>query len=126
MKRLEPNALLAATTVIALMFVVACASLVAPPERVLKYVALAFVAPLAFIALNAFMLKRRNRRPRVLIDPQAPGTAIWAGLFPGMVMASAVLPLLAPRADFGLMILIAGIYTGVTIESALQARRAAA
>lgn len=122
MKRLEPNTLLAACTVLALLLVVLSASLNAP-QNALKYVALALACPVGFILLNAWMLKRRNRVPRVMITPEFPGMVIWASIFPLMVMTSAVLPFLAPSADFGLMIIIAGVWTGVTIESALQARR---
>jgi hypothetical protein len=132
LKRLEPNLLLAATTVIALLLVVACAALVAPGLG-LKYAALAVISPVAFLLLNSFMLNRRNskpgganRKPRILISREAPGTAAWSSIFPMMVMASAVLPLIAPRGDYGLMIIIAGIWTGLTIQSALQARREAA
>ena len=125
MKRFEPNALLAICTVFALLLVVLSASVNAP-QSTLKYAALALACPVGFILLNAWMLKRRNRVPRVMITPELPSMVIWASLFPLMVLTSSVLPFLAPSADFGLMIIIAGVWTGVTIESALQARRNAA
>ena len=125
MKRLEPNILLAASTVFALLLAVASASLNATPQTALKYVALALACPVGFVLLNAWMLKRRNRTPRVMIRPDMPSMAIWASIFPLVVLSAAALPLLAPNADYGLMIIIAGVWTGVTVESALQARRQA-
>lgn len=123
MKRLEPNALLAISTVFALFFVVAAASLSATGNTALKYVALGLACPVGFVFLNAALMKRTKRKPRALIMPEAPATAAWASIFPMMVLLSAVLPVLAPGGDYGLMIIIAGIFTGVTIESALEARR---
>ena len=123
MKRIEPNALLAISTIFALMFVVAAASLAATGDTALKYVALGLAAPVGFVLLNAFLLKRTKRRPRMLINPETPSSAAWASIFPIMILPSAALPLLFPNGDYGLMIIIAGVFTGVTIESALVARR---
>jgi hypothetical protein len=123
LKRIEPNMLLAVTTVLALALVVVSACLYAAPETALKYVAVALACSVGFVFLNRAFMKARKRQPRTLINPEQPGVMIFAAIFPMVVLMSAALPLLAPNADYGLMIIIAAVFTGVTVESALEARR---
>ena len=123
MKRIEPNLLLAITTAFALMLMVVTASLSAPMMTALKYVGLAIACSAGFVLLNKAFMAARKRKPRVLISAEHPGVVILAAIFPLVVLLSAVLPLLAPTADYGFMIIIAAVFTGLTAESALEARR---
>ncbi|MES2834041.1 MAG: hypothetical protein V4707_04950 [Pseudomonadota bacterium] len=126
MKRFEPNLLLAVTTAFALGLMVVAASLSASTTTALKYVGLAIACSVGFVVLNKALMAARKRKPRVLITPENPAVMILAAIFPIVVLLSSVLPLLAPTADYGFMIIIAAVFTGLTAESALEARRRAA
>ena len=125
MKRFEPNMLLAVATALALMLMLLTACLSAPTTTALKYVGLAVACSAGFVILNKAFMAARKRKPRVLITPENPAVMFLAAIFPIVVLTSAVLPLLAPRADYGFMIIIAAVFTGLTAESALEARRQA-
>lgn len=47
-----------------------------------------------------------------------------AGLFPMLLILAAGIPILWPGHDYGLLIIIAAVWFGVTAESAVKARRA--
>lgn len=120
----EPNLLVAALTACALGVLVISTSLFGGPEATLRYVAVAFGSVAIFLAFSRMMLRMRRRVSRPLIRPDAPATGLWLIVFPLVVLATAALPLIAPRADYTLTILIAAIWTAVTLQSALAARRA--
>jgi hypothetical protein len=115
--------ILAITTAFALMLMVVTASLYASTTTTLKYVGLAIACSAGFVLLNKAFMAARKRKPRVLISAEHPGVVILAAIFPLVVLLSSVLPLLAPTADYGFMIIIAAVFTGLTAESALEARR---
>ncbi|RZJ00580.1 MAG: hypothetical protein EON90_06620 [Brevundimonas sp.] len=119
----EPNLLAASVTAIALGVLVLSAGAMGEPAAALKYVALSFGCIALFIAFSRFMLRSRGRVSRPLIRPENKGAVLWLSLFPVVVLATAALPLIAPRADYTLMIAIAAIWTAVTIQSAIAARR---
>jgi hypothetical protein len=48
--------------------------------------------------------------------------AAWASLFPMVVILCAAIPVFWPGPDYGLLIIIAAVWFGVTVESALKAR----
>ena len=126
MKRFEPNLLLAVSTAFALALVIMTASLFGAPGTTLRNVLLAVICAGGFVLLNPMaqrMMKAPARPP--MIHPDSPGTALWAGLFPMLVIVAAALPIFWPGKDYGLLVLIAAIWFGVTVESALKARRTA-
>ncbi|MFJ6023871.1 hypothetical protein ACIQC9_04640 [Brevundimonas sp. NPDC092305] len=123
--KIEPNLLVAAVTACALGLLVIVASLFGGPEATLRYVATAFVCIAVALAFSRMMLRMRGRVPRPLIRAEAPGAAIWMGVFPLVVLATAILPMMAPKADYTLMVVIAAIWTAVTLQSAFAARRTA-
>ena len=125
MKRLEPNLLLAATTGFALLLVVITATVYGPPVGLIRNPLVAILSAGGFVLLNPILLRMMKITPRPpLIHPAAPGTAVWATLFPLMVIIAAALPVFWPGPDYGLLVLIAAIWFGTTVESALKARRA--
>lgn len=123
MKSLEPNLLLAVTTAVALALLLTTASLFGEPGGALRYFIVAVVVVVAFLPLNALMRKKMGWERPPMIYRGAPGTALWAGLFPLLIMLGAAVPLIWPGHDYGLLIIIASLWFGATLESAIKARK---
>lgn len=115
------NVLLAVTSVLALFLVALSAISTAAPERAPIYLGCALFSALGFMLLNGLWMHSRKRKPRPLIDRAVPVTLIMAMVFPLTIILSAVLPLIAPDGDYGLMLIMAGIWTGLTLQSARAA-----
>lgn len=124
MSRIEPNALLALSTGVALALLLMTASVFGEPGNTLKYVLSAVICAGAFVLLNG-RVARMMKRPAVqpMIHADAPGTAVWSGLFPLMVIAMACAPVFFAGHDYGLLVIIASVIFGATVESAVRARR---
>lgn len=118
MKRLDPNVLLALTTLSALLLLVMTATLFGTPEPWWRYLVLAVVVVAAYLLMNRFVGGWFRREQPPLIVPGAPATTIWAMIFPLLILAAAAGPLVWPRLDWGLAVIIAGIWFGLTIRSA--------
>ena len=116
-----PNVLLAVTSVLALFLVAFSAISTATAEKAPVYLACALFSALGFIVLNGLWMHSRKRKPKPLIDRAAPVTLILAMVFPLAIILSAVLPLIAPAGDYGLMLIMAGVWTGLTLQSARAA-----
>lgn len=126
MNRLEPNLLLALSTSLALVLVVVTTSFYGETPQFLRNAVLALVCTAGFVWLNPMLQRRMKQKPRPpMIDRSSPGTAAWAGLFPLFVIAAAAVPIFWPGHDYGLLVIIAAVWTGVTVESALKAVRRA-
>lgn len=123
MKRIEPNLLLALTTAIPLILLIATATLFGAPGQLLKYVVIAVVVPAVFIPMNAVMRAKMGWVRPPMIHPDAASTAVWASLFPALIILAAGVPLVFPGHDYGLLIIIAAIFFALTVESAIKARR---
>ena len=121
----DPNFLLAVTSILALTLVTATASVLGPQGVWIKYVLTAVLSAVGFIVLNGLWMRWRNRRPKPMIAREAPATIIVAMVFPLTMILSAVLPLIAPNGDYGIMIMIGGVFTGLAIQSAIAARKTA-
>lgn len=124
MKRIEPNLLLAITTAVPLALLVATASLFGEPGNTLKYVLMAVLCSILFVVLNGVLSKRMGTQRPPMIHPEAASTAVWASLFPLLLILAAAVPVFFPGFDYGLLIVIGSIWFGVTVESALKARQA--
>lgn len=124
MNRLEPNLLLAISTVISLALLIVTSSVYGAPGGALKYPIIAMICVIAFVFGNGMMARRMGRVTLPMINLDTPATAVWAGGFPVLVVLFAVIPLIWSGHDYGLLIIIASVMAGVTIESALKARRA--
>ena len=124
MSRIEPNALLALSTGVALALLLMTASVFGEPGNTLKYVLSAVVCAGTFVLLNG-RVARMMKRPAVqpMIHGDAPGTAVWSGLFPLMVIAMACAPVFFAGHDYGLLVIIASVIFGATVDSAVRARR---
>ena len=118
MKRLDPNVLLALTTLSALLLLVMTATLFGTPEPWWRYLVLAVVVVAAYLLMNRFVGGWFRREQPPLIVRGAPATAAWATIFPLLILTSAAGPLIWPRLDWGLAVIIAGIWFGLTIRSA--------
>ena len=116
-----PNVLLAVTSVLALFLVAFSAISTATAERAPVYLACALFSALGFMILNGMWMHSRKRKPKPLIDRAMPATIVMAMVFPLAIILSAVLPLIAPAGDYGLMLIMAGVWTGLTLQSARAA-----
>ncbi len=125
MIRIEPNLLLAVTTGVAVALLVTTASVFGEPDRALKYIILVALCSGGFVLLNGWWNRRMKLVRPPMVHAEAATTAVWASLFPLMVIVSAAVPLVFPGHDYGLLVIIAAVWFGVTVESALKARRQA-
>ena len=124
MKRIEPNLLLALATAVPLALLVATASLFGEPGNTLKYVLLAVVCTVLFVVFNGMMARRAGAQRPPMIHAEAASTAVWASLFPLVLIFAAAAPVFFPGHDYGLLIIIGAVWFGVTVQSALRARQA--
>lgn len=123
MKSLEPNLLLAVTTTVALILLIMTAAVFGEAGQAAKYVILAVVCVPALVFFNSLLAKRTGRVSPAIISRQAPATAVWAAIVPGLVMLAALIPVIFGGHDYGLLIIIGAVLTGVTVESAIKANR---
>lgn len=115
--------MLAVSTVIALVLLIMTAAVYGAPGGALKYPILAIICVVAFVVGNGLMAARMGRISPPMISLENPATAVFAGAFPLVVMLFAGIPLIWGGHDYGLLIIIASVMAGVTVESALKARR---
>lgn len=125
MIRIEPNLLLAITTGVAVALLVTTASVFGEPDRALKYVVLVGLCSAGFVLMNGWWNRRMKLERPPMVHAEAATTAVWASLFPLMIILSAAVPLVFPGHDYGLLVIIAAVWFGVTVESAIKARRQA-
>lgn len=123
MRSLEPNLLLAATTSVALILLIMTASMFGEAGQAVKYAILAVVCIPALVFFNGLLAKRTGRVRPAMISRESPATAVWAAIVPGLVMLGAALPVLFGGYDYGLLVIIGAVLTGVTVESAIKAGR---
>ena len=124
MNRIEANILLAISTGVALVLMIMTASAFGEPGNTLKYVISAVVCSALFVVLNGWMARIMKRpAPQPMINPTAPAAAVLAGLFPLLIIVGAALPVFLPGHDYGLLIVIAAVWFGVTVDSAIRANR---
>src|SRR5690606_1852948 len=124
LKRIEPNLLMAVATAIPLILLIATATLFGTPGQLVKYLAIAIIVPAAFVPLNGMMARRMGMQRPPMIHPEAASTAVWASLFPALIILAAGVPLVFPGHDYGLLVIIAAVFFGGTVESAVKAARA--
>lgn len=123
MKRLEPNLLLAVSTGIPLLLLLATASTYGEPGQAIKYAGLALACSIGFVVFNGVWSRRAGVVRPPMIHPDVAGGAVWAVGFPMMVIAAAAVPMIWPGHDYGLLVIVASVLLGVTVESALKARQ---
>ena len=124
MNRLEPNILLAVSTGVALILLLMTASAFGEPGNTIKYVVSAVICSAIVAVLNSWMARRMGQTDlQPLIRAEAPTSAVLAGLFPLAVIFAAAAPVFFPGHDYGLMVIIAAVWFGVAVDSALRARR---
>lgn len=124
MKRLEPNLLLAITCFVTLALLMLTGSLFGEPGGALKYPLMAAICIIAFVIGNGLMQRRMKRTTPPMISRDNPRSAAWAGFFPMVLMIFAGVPVFWTGHDYGLLVIIGSVMTGLTIESALKARKA--
>ena len=123
MKRIEPNLLLAIATGIPLLLLTLTATVYGEAGPAWRYPFLAGLYTVMFVFLNrplARLMKMRVDRPP-MISLEAPTSAQWAGIFPLVVMIMAAVPFFVRGWDYGLLVVIASIMFGFTVDSAMKA-----
>ena len=110
MRSVGPNLLLAITTGTAYALQVLTTSVYGRTDQTLKYVLLAILCPALFVIMNGWLLKRQGRSALPLVHADAPGTAVWASIFPLLSLICAAIPVFVPGYDYGLLIVIAGAF----------------
>lgn len=123
MNRIEPNLLLALSTTLSMALLISSAILFGAEGHAVKYVVTATVCAVAFVVMNGWWSRRQGLPQTPMIRRDAPSTAAWSALFPAMLILGAAIPMLFPGHDYGLLVLICAIWLGLTILSALRARR---
>jgi hypothetical protein len=123
LKSVEPNLLLALSTGLALALLVATASLFGEPGQTLKYVVIALLCPVLFVVANGWWKKRSGAVTTAMVHRDAPATAVWASIFPAVMMLGAAIPVFFPGPDYGILVVIASVWFGATLESAIKARQ---
>lgn len=124
MKRLEPNLLLAVSTACSLILVLLTISVFGAPGQDLRNILLVVICTGGFVLLNPILLKMMKITPRPpLIHRDSPATVLWAALFPMVIILGSALPVFWPGKDYGMLVLIAAIWFGATVESAIKAAR---
>ena len=124
MKRIEPNLLLALSTGLALVLLVVTASFYGASAQLVRNSLLAILCAAGFVLLNPVLQRRLKLAARPpMIDRDSPGTAVWAALFPMAVILAAAAPVFWPGHDYGLLVIIAAVWFGVTLESAIKATK---
>jgi len=114
------------TTGFGLLLVVITTIVYGPPAALLRNPLLAIICAGGFVLLNPMMLRMMKIAPRPpLIHPDSRGTAAWATIFPMLVIAAAAIPVFWPGPDYGLLVIVAAVWFGATVESALKASRQA-
>lgn len=123
--RLEPNALLAATTGCSLGLLIGSATIFGEPGQLLKYLLIAVIVTAAFPPLNNFARGRMGLKPTTIVTLESSRSAMWATLYPAMITLMALIPLFWSGHDYGLLIIIAAVWFGGTISSAIVAHKQA-
>ena len=125
MIRIEPNLLLAISTGIPLLLLTLTATVYGEPGPEWRYPFLAGLYTIMFVGLNKplskLMRMRTDRPPMISMD--VPMSVLWASTFPGIVMLMAVAPFLVRGQDYGLLVVIASVMFGFTVDSAMKALR---
>jgi hypothetical protein len=125
LKRIDPNVLLAVTTLFAVALLVMSATIFGPADPPWRYVATAAVVTVVFLALQPFVPRFMKLKKGPLVIAEAPSSAVWAAIYPGLIILAAALPPLFPGVSFGLAVVIAAVFLGYTIESGSLLRRKA-
>ncbi len=123
MIRIEPNLLLAIATGIPLLLLTLTATVYGEPGPAWRYPFLTGLYTIMYVGLNKplskLMRMRTDRPPMISMD--VPMSVLWASSFPGIVMIMAAVPFLIRGHDYGLMVVIASIMFGFTVDSAMKA-----
>ncbi len=123
MIRIEPNLLLAIATGLPLLLLTLTATVYGEAGPEWRYPFLAGLYTLMFVTLNkplSKLMKMRTDRPP-MISMEVPMSVLWASIFPGIVMVMAAVPFLIRGFDYGLLVVIASIMFGFTVDSAMKA-----
>ena len=118
---MNPNVLLAASTLLATALLVANATLFGGLQPWWRLIALAIIVAAATALLEPWMNKRIGRPPDPMIV--SGGNLGLAAVLPLVVMTLAILPAIFRGVDFGLAVIIGAVLSGSTLTSARRSLR---
>ena len=121
MRGLEPNLLLALSTGLALLLLVLTAGTYGRPEFMIRYLTMAFGFSACYVALNT-LIERRSPAPPLPMIPRDVVGIPWAMVIPVATLAAAAVPVILPGRDLALVIIVATVFFGLTVRSAMRAR----
>ncbi|WP_122465200.1 MULTISPECIES: hypothetical protein [Brevundimonas] len=122
MNRIGPNGLLAVATAFAFLLVIASVTVYGGDQPWWRHIVTAVVVVIAYILLQPLARKLMKTERRPLVSAEAPDAAVWASIYPGILILSSALPMIFPGVSFGLLVVIGAVIFGATIESARAAR----
>lgn len=123
MSRIGPNTLLAIASGLAFALLLMTLTVYSPVAPIWRHAATGIVVTAAFLLLQpvARRLSKTPRRP--LVSREASESAVWAAIYPGVLILMAAIPLVFSTTGLGLLAVIGGVIFGATVDSVLTARR---
>ncbi len=124
MNRIGPNGLLAVATGFAFLLLVASVTTFSGDLPVWRHALTGAVVVVAYLLLQPLARKIMRTERRPLVSTDSPETAVWASAYPGVLILAAFLPFFFRGVSFGLLVVIAGVIFGATLNSLRAARDA--
>jgi hypothetical protein len=120
--RVEPNRVLAFSTGLALTLLVLTAGVFGRPDFQIRYALIAIGFSACYVALNSWIERKAAAPPAPLIPDRVIGLP-FAVVIPLVILIFAAVPVFLPGRDFALLVIIATVFFGLTVRSAMRVRR---
>ena len=121
--KVEPNLVLAFSTLMALTLLVLTAGVFGRPDFQVRYALMAVGFTVAYVMLNTFLERRAPVPPPPMIAARLVSIPL-AMAIPVLILAFAAVPVFLPGRDVALLVIIGTVLFGVTIRSAMRVKRA--
>ncbi|MFN4286970.1 MAG: hypothetical protein ACK4E3_00545 [Brevundimonas sp.] len=119
MKRLDANVLLAVTTLSSFILLIMTATVFAPSEPWWRYGLMGLITVLAYSLMSPMLERLMKREAQPLVSPEAPSSLAWSAIYPGVILLAALAPIVWTGIDYGLVLIVAGVWFGTTLRSAM-------
>lgn len=119
MKRLDANVLLAVTTLSSFVLLIMTATVFATPEPLWRYGLMGLITVVAYCLASPVLERMLGREAQPLVSPEAPSSLAWSAIYPGVILLAALAPIVWSGIDYGLAVIVAGVWFGTTLRSAM-------
>jgi hypothetical protein len=119
LKRLDANVLLAVTTLSSFILLIMTATVFAPSEPWWRYGLMGLITVLAYSLMSPMLERLMKREAQPLVSPEAPSSLAWSAIYPGVILLAALAPIVWTGIDYGLVLIVAGVWFGTTLRSAM-------